>query len=201
MESKEPAMNPLIVHGCGGHGRIVAAAARLLGYSVASTDDSEGTRPTPEQPCIIAIGDNAVRRQFADFALQNIIHLHSFVDKSAKVGKGTYIGPHAAVNVNARIGRGVIINTGAIIEHDADIGDWCHISPGAVICGTVTVGEGCWMGANAVVKEGIRIAPWCIIGCGAVVIRDITESGTYVGTPAHNVKTNLSERAGGCVSS
>ena len=177
----------LIVHGAGGHGRVVADTAKILGYTVIVTDDRDSSRPTLNQACIIAVGDGDVRREFAGNELVTLIHPTAFISETVKIGAGTYVGPQAVVNVNSELGRGVIINTGAVVEHDCKIGDWTHISPGAVLCGTVTIGEGCWIGANSVIKEGVRISPNVIVGCGAVVIRDITKPGTHVGTPVHQL--------------
>lgn len=174
----------LYVHGMGGHGNAVVAAAIDCGYEVIQTDKKEGTEPPEGEKCIIAIGDNRVRKKHNRAEMVSIIHPSSDVSQGAVVWKGSYVGPHAVLISGAKVGRGCIINTGAIVEHDCIVGDWCHISPGAVICGQVELGEGCWIGANAVVKECLKIAPWTTVGCGSVVIRDIYETGTYVGVPA-----------------
>jgi len=187
----------LIVHGKGSHGRVVMSAAlRLLsdgdaGWDcVYNTDDSVGTHPEDDDYAIIAIGDNATRKKACRGLLLSVVHPSAYVDASARLGAGVFVGPNGVVHIRATVGRGAIINTGATVEHDCRVGDWTHISPGAVLCGDVTVGEGTWIGANAVVKQGISIAPWSVIGCGAVVIRDIEEPGTYVGNPAHRVGGN-----------
>jgi len=178
----------LTIHGKGGHGLIVAAAARLGGLEVRFTDGNDGTAPDPYAPAIIAIGDNRARQLNDSGTLVNVIHPTAFVDVSARLGRGVFIGPRAVVHVGARVGRGAIINTGAIVEHDCGVGDWTHLAPGAVLCGSVIIGEGTWVGANATVIHGVSIAPWTTIGAGAVVIRDITEPGTYVGNPARKIK-------------
>lgn len=174
----------LTIHGKGGHGLIVAAAARLGGLEVRFTDGNDGTAPDPYAPAIIAIGDNRARQLNDSGTLVNVIHPTAFVDVSARLGRGVFIGPRAVVHVGARVGRGAIINTGAIVEHDCHVGDWTHLAPGAVLCGTVTVGEGAFIGANAVVRENTTICPWAVIGGGAVVVGNIDEPGTYCGCPA-----------------
>ena len=176
----------LTIHGAGRHGHVVAATARLLGFQdVTFTDDRDGTEPAAGAWCFIGIGDNAARKAHDRHCLAALVHPTAFVDKSAKLSPGVFIGPQATVHIGASVGRGAIVNSGAIVEHDCAVGDWVHISPGAVLCGNVTVGEGAWIGANAVVKHGISIAPWTVVGCGAVVVKDITEPGTYIGVPAH----------------
>jgi len=177
----------LYVHGQGGHGRAVTAAALDCGYKVIQTDKRENTEPPPDAQCIIAIGDNCIRKQHDRGFAKALIHPSADVSQAAVVRYGSYVGPHATIIAGARIGRGCIINTSATVEHDCKIADWVHIAPGAVLCGTVELGEGVFVGANAVIREGLHIAPWVTIGCGAVVVKDISEPGTFVGNPAHRL--------------
>ena len=86
-----------------------------------------------------------------------------------------------------RIGKGCIINTGATVDHDNQIGDYVHISPGVHLAGTVNIGKGVWLGIGSIVSNNLHVADDCMIGVGAVVIKDITESGTYVGNPARRL--------------
>ena len=67
------------------------------------------------------------------------------------------------------------------------IGNYVHIAVGSHLCGTVSVGDGTWIGAGAIVSNNVSICPNCMIGAGAVVIKEIKESGTYVGVPAKRV--------------
>ena len=177
----------IYVHGMGGHGHAVTAAALDLGFEVIQTDKSEDTSPPAGENYIIAIGNNAARKAHDGIGLVSIIHPASFVSQGSHVHRGSYVGPKATIVSGATVGRGSIINTCAVVEHDCKIGPWCHISPGAVLCGNVTIGEGCWIGANSTVREGVTIAPWAVIGCGSAVLEDITEEGTYVGSPAHKI--------------
>ncbi len=49
------------------------------------------------------------------------------------------------------------------------------------------VGNGTWIGAGAVVSNNVSICGEVTVGAGAVVVKDITESGTYVGVPARKI--------------
>ncbi len=179
----------LYVHGKGGHGRAVTAAALDLDYEVIQTDRNEDTAPPMDHSCIFAIGDNRTRMRHDRPGMVSVIHPSAFVSQGAIVRRGSYVGPGARIISGSDIGRGTIINTGAIIEHDNRIGEWCHIAPGATLCGTVVLGEGCFIGSNATIRQGVRIAPWTTIGCGGVVLCDIDEPGTYVGVPARKIKS------------
>ncbi len=175
-------MASLTVHGAGGHGKVVCATAVLLGYQVHQTDEKWNTSPGDEL-CHIALGDNRYRKGNDRPNLQTLIHPTAFVDETAKIGAGCYIGPNAVVHTGAKVGRGTIINTGAIVEHDCVVGDWVHLAPGSVLCGAAKVGAGTFVGANAVIKQGVTVGDNVTIGCGAVVLDDKTE-GCWVGNPA-----------------
>ena len=174
-----------VLHGKGGHGRVVADSVKV-GTFDAWTDDAEGTAPKPSDHWHTAVGDNRVRQ--AKGGVMRVFHPTACVSNAIDVGEGTYIGPHAVVNTEAVIGRGCIINTGAIVEHDCRVGDYSHIAPGAVLCGGVRVGEGAFVGAGAVVRPGIQIGDWAVIGCGAAVVCDVPAGETWAGVPARCLK-------------
>ena len=92
--------------------------------------------------------------------------------------------PKKQVPAGAKIGEHCIINTGAIVEHDNILENYVHISVGAKLAGTVHVGRATWIGIGASVSNNLSICENCMIGAGAVVVKDITESGTYIGVPA-----------------
>ena len=92
------------------------------------------------------------------------------------------------INPGAQIGKGCIINTSSSVDHDCQIEDYVHISVGAHLSGTIEVGERTWIGAGATVSNNVNICGGCTIGAGAVVVKDITESGTYVGVPAKKIR-------------
>ncbi len=43
------------------------------------------------------------------------------------------------------------------------------------------------MGIGSVVSNNINITSGCKVGAGAVVVKDIDETGTYVGVPARKI--------------
>ncbi|WP_299987997.1 acetyltransferase [uncultured Pontibacter sp.] len=144
-----------------------------------------------EQPVIISIGDNAIRRRVAEklkVVFGKAIHSTAIVSPSATIAEGTVVMQGAVIQADAQVGKHAIINTGASIDHDCQIGDYAHISPGAVLSGNVQVGEGTHIGAGAVVIPNLKIGKWCKIGAGAVVIRDLPDGVTAVGSPARIIK-------------
>ncbi len=198
----------LIILGSGGHGKVVADIALKSGYrQIAFLDDAnQGTvlgfpilGGIPDAPSfadgntafVIAIGSNPVRRQLAarySLPWATLIHPTAVIGTGAQIGEGTVVMAGAVVNPCARIGAHCILNTACVVEHDNLISDFVHISPGAVLAGTVSVGEGTHVGIGATVRNNITICGGCTIGAGAVVVKDIKESGTYVGVPAGKIK-------------
>lgn len=199
---------PLLVLGCGGHGRVVADVATDCGHgNIAFLDDDEklsgahgGTVLGPMSMledlvghwprAIAAIGDGTERlkllRRLNDIGFETsaIIHPSAIISRNAQIGQGVFVGPGAVINVGARIGDGAIVNTGARIDHDCMIGAGSHIAPGTTLSGGVTVGERTWLGTGCAVRQGVTIGDDVTVGVGAAVVTDLLASKTYVGVPA-----------------
>lgn len=201
----------LVLLGGGGHGAVVAEAARAEGWSVVGFLDDVEHHPQAKQVNLkqlgaiedlanvlaslpkgtaahAAVGDPAVRRRWLDAVDETevpaIIHPSAVVSPSATITEGAFIGPGAIVNARAVIDRGVIVNSGALIEHDCVLEAFCHVAPGAVLGGRVTVGRDALVGLNATVLPGVRIGAAATLGAGAVAVSDIPEAATAVGVPA-----------------
>ena len=197
-------MNRLIIIGAGGHGKVIADNALKNGYKdICFVDDRAtgkcmdftivGTSADIEKlndgntDFIIGIGNNAVRKKIAeqyDVNWVSLIHPSAQIAVNVSIGKGTAVMAGAVINACASVGEHCIINTRAVVEHDNVIEDYVHISPNAALGGTVRVGEQTHIGIGASVRNNIEICEGCIIGAGAVVVKNLTESGTYVGVPA-----------------
>jgi UDP-N-acetylbacillosamine N-acetyltransferase len=195
----------LVIYGCGGHGRSVAALAERAGYvditfvdEAAATDErimgypvlkSAGDRLIDTE-CLAAFGDNEVRIRYlrdlvaADRRVVSVLAASSVISRHAVVEPGCFIGELSYVGPRARIGAATIVNTGSMVEHDCVIGAGCHISVGATIAGTCQVGDGVTIWAGATLRDGITVAPGVIVGAGAVVCENLQTPGTYVGVPA-----------------
>ena len=198
----------LIIIGAGGHGKVIADIALKNGYSsINFVDDNArgdiigfsviGTSSELEHfndgntDFVIGIGNNVTRKMIAekyDVNWVTLVHPSAQIGVNVSIGKGAVVMAGAVINPCATVGAHCIINTGAIVEHDNVIGNYAHISPNAAIGGTVRVGALTHIGIGATVKNNTDICGGCVIGAGAVVIRDITESGTYVGVPARKIK-------------
>ena len=200
----------VIVIGASGHGKVVADIVRRSGDTLLGFLDDNETLPTeiegipvlgkvadytryPDASFVIGIGNSTVRekiaRQFDDARWYTAIHPSAVISAlGTQIDAGSVIVANATINPSAHIGAHCIINTSAVVEHDNRIGDFVHISVGAKLGGTVLVGSHTWVGIGATVSNNVSICDHCMIGAGAVVIRDIKESGTYVGVPARKIK-------------
>ncbi len=196
--------NRLVIIGAGGHGKVVADIAIKIGYTdIAFADDhAEGSCMNYPILCkcsslalqndgntdfVIAVGDNRIRKRIAEQHNLNwvtLIHPSAQIGTNAKIGIGTVVMAGAVINACADVGQHCIINTGAVVEHDNRIGHYVHISPNAALGGTVSIGECTHVGIGVSVKNNINICENCMIGAGAVVVKNIVESGTYMGIPS-----------------
>jgi len=103
------------------------------------------------------------------------------------IGEGSVILPGAVIDPGVMIGKHSLVNCNAVVAHDCIVGDYCHISVGTNIAGMVKIGNKTWVGIGASVSNNLRICSDCMIGAGAVVVKDLVESGTYVGVPVRRL--------------
>lgn len=198
----------LLILGAGGHGHVVADAARAAGVGkIAFLDDekiesrfahfpvigrlSDLSKFAREWRCgIAAVGDNRLRRDLlsalliAGYETPAVVHSAAVISPDAEVGHGVFAAAGCVVNIGTRLGEGAIVNTGATIDHDCLIGDGVHVSPGAHLAGNVTVMKDAWIGIGASVRNGISIGERAMVGAGSAVIHDVEEGAAVVGIPA-----------------
>lgn len=199
----------LLIFGAGGHGRVVADAARAAGVTGLLASDRnlvlcrgellpgiplhvpDAPSPARVMAVHVAIGCNIARERESQALglkrLHTVCHPAASVSPFAQLGEGSFVAAQAVVAPDARLGLGVIVNHGAVVDHDCCIGDFAHIAPGAVLGGEVRIGPGVLVGAGAVVLPGRSIAAGAIVGAGAVVRDNIDSPGTWVGVPARRI--------------
>jgi UDP-perosamine 4-acetyltransferase len=143
---------------------------------------------------IVAIGDNAVRRSYAQrllehgFELINAIHPAAVVSPTVKIGRNTVIAAGAVVCADSVLGDSVIVNTSAVVDHECVVGEGAHLCPMSALAGRVRVESGAFIGMGAKVIQCLTIGENAIVGAGAVVIGDIPRNSTVVGVPAKVIK-------------
>ncbi len=200
----------LMIFGAGGHGRVVADAALLVGgrTDVFASDGNPSSCQGELLPGVtlrtvdasasegiavhVAIGNNFARQKEAGFwghdRLASVVHPAATVSPFATVGGGCFVAAGAIVGPAASIGTGVIINHGAVVDHDVEVGAFSHIAPNAALGGHVKTGQRVLVGAGAVVLPLKVIGDDVTIGAGTVVNRDLLEPGVYAGIPVRKIQ-------------
>jgi len=146
-----------------------------------------------DNPVIIAIGDPLLKEKVVEqlggsILFPNLVFHNAFVGKDVEIGKGVVICPNCALSANIKVGDFVLINLNSTVGHDCIIGDFVNIAPGSNISGNCTIGDRVYVGSNSVIREKISICSDVTIGMGSVVVKDIVESGTYVGNPCKKIR-------------
>lgn len=202
-------MKKVIIVGASGFGKIagdavLCAGDEILGY----LDDAPQSkfffhRPIlgnsndyinyPEAFFLVAVGNARIREKIVSkmdgVKWYTAIHPKTVISPyDVKIGEGTIVLPNAVIDPGVTIGKHCLINCSAVVAHDCKISDYVHISVGTKIAGTVNIGSRTWVGIGATVSNNLSICEDCMIGAGAVVVKSITESGTYVGVPAKQLR-------------
>lgn len=209
----------LAIIGASGHGRVICDAVErslrahvvgfldsgkeagtgCLGLSVLGRveDIAELARKHGFAACVLALGDNAVRRSceqrirtaWPGVRFATVVHPSAIVAGGVEVGEGSVILAGAIVSPGCRIGAHCILNTGSQLDHDSVMGDFSSLGPKAVTGGNVIIGTGTSVCIGASIIHGIAIGRETVVGAGAVVVRDIPDLAVAFGVPARVVRT------------
>ena len=102
------------------------------------------------------------------------------------------IGPYSIIHRGSMddtiVGKGCKFSGYTNIGHNCIIGESTVMAAGVIINGGARIGNNCWLGSGSIVKNYVNVCDNVVLGLGAVVVKDITESGIYVGTPAKYLK-------------
>ncbi|MGH8020011.1 MAG: acetyltransferase [Opitutaceae bacterium] len=146
--------------------------------------------------CVIAIGDNevrrrcmaAIRRDAPGLAFVTVIHPFADVAPDSEIGDGAVILAGAIIGAGAKVGGHCIINTGAQLDHESSMGDFSSLAPKVATGGNVKIGEGAAVCIGASISHGVTIGRETVIGGGAVVLDDIPDFSVAYGVPARVVR-------------
>ena len=142
---------------------------------------------------IVAIGNNALRRELSQkleqtgLELINAIHPTVHLDSDVQIGKGNYIGQGVIIVTGTKIGSYVNIHTSTTIDHDNIIEDGANLGPGVHTAGRVKIGKDAFLGMGTLVIPDVQIGEGAITGAGTVVIKEVKPYTKVVGVPAKEI--------------
>lgn len=211
-------MKDIVIYGAGGFGREVqwlierinekSLEWNILGYIDDSLEkgtfvdgyqvigDSKWLQIRDSELYIAcAIGNSAIRKAAFDKIMSNkklicpnLIDPSALISKKVEMGKGNIICAGTIITIDIILNDFNVINLKCTVGHDTEIGSFVTLYPSVNLSGHVKIGDNCEIGTGAQIIQGKKICDEVIIGAGSVVIRDITESGTYVGVPTNRKK-------------
>ena len=207
-------MSEIVIFGCGGQGREIAAMVATAGTHVLGVfDDGPSTSNlsrlrhqghdylgTTERLAdvpvgtfyLIGIADGGIREAITEMAEAHQLRPYTFVHPSATVGvdcsleSGTVIWPGARLTTNIVVGRHVHINQNATVGHDTRIDAYATINPSAAISGDCHIGERALIGAASVVLQGLTVSSDATVGAAACVTHDVDTAMVVMGVPARS---------------
>jgi len=109
------------------------------------------------------------------------------MDNNIEIGDGSFIGANTILTTNIKLGSHTILNRGVQIGHDCIIGNFFSAMPGVIVSGNVTINDFVYMGNNSSIREKIQITKSVIIGMNSAVVKNIENSGVYVGIPSKKI--------------
>lgn len=116
-----------------------------------------------------------------------IIHPTATISKSAKIGRGTVIGPHATIMPNVMISNHCSIRASANIGHDCILEDFCYIGPNSTLTGRSKMKVGSHLGPNACVLDSKVLGSYSVVGIVSCVVNDVNDFDIVFGCPARKI--------------
>lgn len=125
------------------------------------------------------------------------VHYTANINKGAKIGWETIIGPHGGV------GEGSVLSGKVVIGPHVTMGPNCRFITGdhpippdygkfrdmAPTHKRIIIEEDVFIGANVTILPGVTVHKGAAVGAGAVVAKDVPSGAVVVGNPARIVKS------------
>lgn len=182
------AMSDYLVWGGGGHGKVVAEAARESGLSIAGFVDADESKkgmaiepggasvimsetqlletllsnklPPGLAGIILGVGNNRDRARCRLAAAENLLPV--------------VVHPAAVVSRNATLGPGTVVMAAAVINADTRTGAGVVVNTGAIVEHDCTIGDDSHIAPGAVIAGTVTMGARVLVGAGAVIIPGIS---------------------------
>ncbi|MBR6147691.1 MAG: acetyltransferase [Lachnospiraceae bacterium] len=148
---------------------------------------------------LIATGEPFFRKKIRmmlqddGYELGSYVSCMSYINRYARIGKGSMVFPNVYVAPYVMIDNNSIIHANAQIEAEY-VGDDCFISLGVFIGADTKVGAGSFVGPQAVLRDGLTIGEECIVGMNSVVLNSVDINSVVAGNPAKVIRQNDAKR-------
>lgn len=108
------------------------------GYPVLSAIKSNELEVSEDASFVIAIGNNAIRKELYHFYNQKfeaatVIHPTAAIATTARIGNGTVILANCTVNANSVLGENCLLNSNVVVDHDCHLGNHVHLRIGTLV--------------------------------------------------------------------
>lgn len=143
---------------------------------------------------IVAVADSKHRQRLVEQLPKKtkfFTHIHpsaQILADDVVIGEGSIICSGSILTTNIVLGKHSQLNLQTTIGHDCVIGDYFTTAPGAKISGNCNIGKRVYFGTNSSVREKIKICDDVVIGLNGGVVKNIYESGIYVGVPVTKIR-------------
>jgi sugar O-acyltransferase (sialic acid O-acetyltransferase NeuD family) len=131
--------------------------------------------------------EEVFNRFINEIPFPNFIHSSCIIDNTSQIGKGVIIFPMSMLYFNSVIEDNVFIQVNSTIT-DSKVCKNSMISAGVMVAGRSIIGNNCNIGVSTCISSDVKICNNVTTGAGTVVVKNILESGTYVGVPAKKIK-------------
>lgn len=132
---------------------------------------------------------NQIKQKRYDFV--SYISSKATVFSNSIIGENCFILEDNTVQPFTHIGDNVVLWSGNHIGHHSVINDHVFFTSHVVLSGNCNVADNCFLGVNATVRDFVNLATGTLVGMGASIIKDTSDWGVYVGSPA-KLKSNES---------
>lgn len=207
-------MKHLIIVGARGWGReVYATAIAMEGYKKEfdikgfldskkdAFDDLKGDYPPiiaspedyeiqPDDIFFIAMGEPKWRKHYAELIerkggrFMTIIAKGAFINKTAKIGEGSFISGWACISDNVVLGKHVIIHVFSDLGHDVCVGDYSTIEAYSFLGGYAKMGSESVMHVRSTLIRKKQIGNNVEVGASSVVMRNVPDNLHVIGNPA-----------------